>query len=651
MYGLGRSINTVWVFPALAAMFVAGAVGPAQTPGAEIEWPSYGNDKGGQRYSTARQITSASLDRVDVAWTYRTGISDGPPGRSQSTPVFVDGMLYVTSPLGRVAALDPDNGTAIWTFDPRVDPKPNYPDRTNRGVAVWRDQSQSTSEPCARRVFYTPVDGRLIALDSRTGHRCADFGANGEIDLSRDVLNGPEYTGEYATTSPPTLIRDLVVVGSGVADNQRANAPSGVVRAFDARTGQLRWSWDPVPRTSEKSGYDTWSGPDAHASGAANVWSIGSADEERDLLFLPTSSASPDFYGGTRIGTNLYSTSVVALRGSTGALVWHFQTVHHDIFDYDVPAQPVLFSFGTGADVVPAVLQVTKMGHVFVLNRLTGEPLLPVEERPVPASSISSEKAWPRQPFPLRPPPIVPQRLSASDAWGATGAEREWCRDRMSRLRSDGIFTPPSLEGSIIFPGNLGGAHWGGAAVDGQRGIAIIPTNRLANVITLIPRESYKPVSPPPPGVMLGAQAGTPYGLRKERLVAPSGTPCNPPPWGMLTGVELSTGTIKWETPLGFLPWLRDRPEARQWGSFGLGGAIITASGLAFIANTLDGHLRAFDVSTGKQLWERALPVPALATPMTYQSADGRQYVVISAGGHPGLGTPTGDSVIAFSLR
>ena len=460
------------------------------------------------------------------------------------------------------------------------------------------------------------------------------------LTSSRGLLNAPSYKGEYAKTSPPTIIRDLVVVGSGVADNQRTNAPSGVVRAFDARSGQLRWSLGSrASRTPNLPGHDTWSGPEAHASGAANVWSIGSADEERILLFLPTSSASPDFYGGSRGGSNLYSTSVVALRGSTGELVWHFQTVHHDIFDYDVPAQPVLFSFRRGSEAIPAVLQVTKMGHVFVLDRLTGEPLLPVEERPVPASHIASEKPWPTQPFPLRPPPIVPQQLIAGDAWGATTAERDWCRDRMSRLRSDGIFTPPSIEGSIIFPGNLGGAHWGGAAVDGQRDIAIIPTNRLANVITLIPRDQYKPVSPAPTGVTQGAQAGTPFGLRKERLMAPSGTPCNPPPWGTLTAIEISTGTIKWETPLGFLPWLKHRPEARQWGSFGLGGAILTASGLAFVANTLDGHLRAFDVSNGTLLWERALPVPALATPMTYQTAAGRQYVVISAGGHAGLGT------------
>ncbi len=449
----------------------------------------YGNDRGGQRYSSARQITPGSIDRLELAWTYRTGTSEGPPGRSQSTPVFVDGLLYVTSALGRVAALDPDLGTAVWSFDPHVDTQSNYPDRTNRGVAVWRDASRAAGDPCARRVFYTPVDSRLIALDATTGKPCVGFGTNGEVDLVAGIRNPPSYRGEYAQTSPPTIIRDVVVVGSGVADNQRANAPSGVVRGFDARSGHLRWTWDPVPRAPNVPGYDTWEGPDAHASGAANVWSIGSADEERDLLFLPTSSASPDFYGGARAGSNLYSTSVVALRGTTGELVWHFQTVHHDIFDYDVPAQPVLFSFRSGSDAVPAVLQATKMGHVFVLNRLTGEPLLPVEERPVPASRVASEKAWPTQPFPLRPPPIVPQQLTARDAWGATSSEREWCRDRMRRLVSEGIFTPPSLEGSIVFPGNLGGAHWGGAAVDEARDLAIIPTNRLANVITLIPRD------------------------------------------------------------------------------------------------------------------------------------------------------------------
>ena len=650
MHGPARSV--VLVLAALNTV-CAGCtvVPPPVSDGAGIEWPSYGNDRGGQRFSTARQITPGSLEDLEIAWTFRMGASEGPPGRSQSTPVFVGGQLYVTSPLGKVAALDPDRGTPMWLFDPKVDPYANYPDRTNRGVAVWEDPRRAPTERCARRVFYTPVDSRLIALDAKTGKPCSDFGAAGEVDLLTGVFNAPSYKGEYAQTSPPTLIGELVVVGSGVADNQRLTAPSGVVRAFDARSGLLRWSWDPVPRNQEADGYDTWAGTDSHHVGAGNVWSIGSADDAHDLLFLPTSSASPDFYGGGRVGRNDYSTSVVALRGSTGELVWHFQVVHHDIFDYDVPAQPVLFSFRRGDESIPALLQVTKMGHVFILNRLTGQPLVPVEERPVPGTSVTSERNWPTQPFPTQPPPIVPQRLTADDAWGATDADRVWCRERMSGLLSQGIFTPPSLEGSIIFPGNLGGAHWGGAAVDPERQVAIVPTNRLANVVTLIPRERFPSLGPAPPGGMHGAQAGTPFGVRKERLLAPSGTPCNPPPWGALTAIDLSTGRIKWETPLGFLPWLRDRPEARKWGSFGLGGAIVTAAGLAFIANTLDGHLRAFEISNGQQLWERALPVPGLATPMTYQSARGRQYVVISAGGHAGLGTPTGAYVVSFSLR
>jgi quinoprotein glucose dehydrogenase len=423
------------------------------------------------------------------------------------------------------------------------------------------------------------------------------------------------------------------------------DAPEGVIRAFDVRTGALRWSFDPIPRDAKDPAYATWIGPKAHDTGAANAWSIFSADSARDLVFIPVGSASPDFYGGERLGDNKYANSVVALRASTGAFVWAFQVVHHDLWDYDVPAQPVLFTLRRGGSSIPAVAIGTKMGHVFVLDRRDGKPLFPVEERPVPPSDVPGETAAPTQPFPPPAFRLVPESLSVNDAFGVTDSARASCRARIAALRFQGIFTPPSQQGTIIWPGNLGGVNWSGVSVDEQRGLLIAPTNRLAMVVRLIPRDSLHAVYTARPDIEYGRQVGAPYAMSRDDLRI-----CTPPPWGALTAIDLAAGKVKWEVPLGTFPPMDRFPAAKQWGSFALGGALLTSSGLAFIAGTFDQHLRAFDVSSGKELWSEPLPAAAHALPMTYV-VGGRQYLVIAAGGHDRMHTTMGDYVLAFTLQ
>jgi quinoprotein glucose dehydrogenase len=451
-------------------------------------------------------------------------------------------------------------------------------------------------------------------------------------------------------TSPPAVVGDVIVVGSAISDNQRVDAPRGVVRGYDARTGALRWSWDPIPRSREDPASRAWPGDSAARTGAANAWSILSADPERDLVFVPTGSASPDFFGGERPGSNVYANSVVALRARTGRVVWHFQVVHHDLWDYDVPAQPALVTVRRDGRDIPAVAQATKMGHLFVLDRETGRPLFPVEERPVPPSSVPGEQASPTQPFPTAPPPLVPQRLTAADAWGITPWDRGRCRDTMQRLRSDGIFTPPSVEGTIIFPGNAGGTNWGSVSFDGPRGLVVLNTTRVAHVVTLIPRDRYNAPGPRDAGEF-GRQAGTPFAMRREPLLSPLRIPCNPPPWGTLTAVDVSRGRVRWEVPLGTIRDLAPLPLPIRLGTPNMGGPITTASGLVFIGAAMDNYLRAFDVETGAELWRGRLPAGGQATPMTYRLREGgRQFVVIAAGGHARMGTAPGDSHVAFAL-
>lgn len=619
----------------------------AQQP-ASSEWPAYGGDAGGHRFAPLDQITRGNVAGLRLAWVYRTGDLMRGRGRFEATPLLVDGTLFVSTPLARVVALDPASGAERWTYDPRVDLSGDYGDLANRGVATWLDRRASTGAICRRRVFVATVDARLIALDGKTGAPCADFGTRGTVDLSHDLLNAPAYQYEYGVTSPPTVVGDVVIVGSAISDNQRVDAPNGVVRAYNARSGVERWSWDPVPRTAGTPGYDTWQGPLAHTTGAANAWTVMSADPGRDLVFVPTGSASPDFFGGARLGQNLYANSVVALRASTGRVVWHFQVVHHDLWDYDVPAQPVAFTLHRGGKDVAALAVATKMGHLFILDRTSGVPLVPVTEQPVPQSDVPGEQTWPTQPFPPPAYRFVAESLPATDAFGLTPEARERCRAWMAGLRSDGIFTPSSLHGTIHYPGHIGGFNWSGVSVDERDGLLVAPVNRLAMVVTLIPRDSLHAVRMAHPDEEVSAMRGTPFGMMRQTLLTADRVPCSPPPWGELVAFDLARGQVKWKVPLGDWPGTGQRPGA-PFGSISLGGVLVTAGGLAFVAGTLDQRLRAFDLETGHELWSAPLPAGGHALPMTY-IADGRQYLVIAAGGHDRLGTALGDYVLGYTL-
>ena len=620
---------------------------------AQGDWPVYGRDPGGSRFSPLTQITRENVGRLQVAWTYHTGepdmagMSHRPPAL-EVTPLVVDGVMYLSTPAGRIIALDPATGAERWRFDAGVDPHRGYGDFASRGVTFWRDTRATQGTACSRRIFATTIDARLIALDAASGQLCATFGTNGAVDLRVGLRLPPAEFTAYQVTSPPVVVGDVVITGSAVADNSSPTPASGEVRGWDVRTGALKWTFDPVPQDSTDLAWRSWLGGSAARTGAANVWSIMVADPTRDLVFLPTSSPAPDYYGGLRLGDNRYANSIVALRASNGRVVWHFQTVHHDLWDYDNASPPTLANVTRGGRRVAAVLQATKSGMLFVLDRWTGMPLFPVEERAVPASDVPGETASRTQPFTSATPPLSPLSYGPADAWGPTPEDQAACRAMIAGLRSDGPFTPPSLRGTLTVPSNIGGAHWGGVAADERRGIAVVPVNRVATMVQLFPAEGFNRDSMRREDAQRGLtdfeytrMRGTPYIMRRRILLGPSGLPCTPPPFGALVAVSLETGAIVWNVPLGSMG-----PTAAL-GSPNLGGPILTAGGLVFIGATLDRAIRAFDVETGRELWKASLPAGARATPMTYE-AGGRQFVVIAAGGGGPFGA--GDAIVAFAL-
>jgi quinoprotein glucose dehydrogenase len=635
----------------LSALTVATLL-PVASSNAE-DWPAYGGDVGATRYSSARQIDRGNVGRLAVAWTYHTGEAERRgklfgQGASEATPILIDGKLLVCTPFNRLIALDPPTGKELWVFDGNISPLFWAPNMfICRGVAVWHDRAAAPGSACAARVFMATNDARVLALDVATGRLCNGFGHGGTALQEPDIPT--LFEGEYQVTSPPTVAGDIVMVGSAITDTMRTRSPSGRITAFDARSGAIMWRFDAIPRSSDDPAASTWESGSWADTGGGEMWSVGAVDEARDLVFFPMGDATATFYGGTHKGANLYTDSVVALRASTGKLVWQFQTVHHDIWDYDLAAQPTLVTVKRDGRDVDAVVEATKMGYVFVLDRETGRPLFPVEERPMPASDVPGEEASPTQPVPVAPPPLVPQHLTADDAWGLFFFDRRACARKIAALRSEGPYTPPSLKGTILFPFSGGGVNWGGGAVDPAQGLFIVNTTRLAHVVRLIPRPELKAAIAADPGAELGLHFGTPYFIQREILFSPLGVPCNPPPWGMLTAVDLNAGTIRWNAVLGSLPESAPLPLPGHWGTPTVGGPIVTAGGLVFIAATLDRTMRAFDVSTGTELWHAPLPASATATPMTYE-LDGRQYVVIVAGGNRRARTKPSDAIVAFAL-
>lgn len=630
------------------------------------EWNHYGGDAAGTRYSALTQINPDNVEDLEVAWSFRTGELERRGERSkkssfQGTPILLPEKagrsLVFCTPFNRIIALDPASGRERWHFEPNV-AEQKAPYRC-RGIDYWEDQDPDKhDQECAFRIFSVTNDRRLHALDSRTGKPCQGFGVNGEV-----VLPGKQaerFAGEIRSASPPAVINDTVVVGSTIQDFQRLGAPDGTVYAFDARTGERKWSFDPVPRDPEDPAYASWLNGSAAQGTQANVWAMMSADRERDLIFLPTSSPGINFYGGLRPGDNRYSDSVVALRGSTGEVVWHFQVTHHDIWDMDLAAQPVLAELEKDGKTTPVVIQGTKQGYLFVLHRETGEPYFPVEEAPVPQGGLLGEWLSPTQPKPSAPPPLVPQTFTKEDAWGFTFYDEGVCRDKVAAFRSEGLYTPISEQGTIVMPGTLGGINWGGVAFEPELGVAVTNTSRTPMVLKAIPRKKAEQLMQGKARSTddhAGAGAlsnillpdGSPYGFQMQFLMSPFGAPCSEPPWGALTAVDMKTGEVKWDVTLGSVEKLAPLPVPLKLGTPNSGGPIVTGGGLVFIGATMDSAFRAFDIQTGEELWKTRLPAGGHATPMTYE-IDGRQYVVIAAGGHDILGGDLSDHLIAYAL-
>ena len=623
-----------------ALLAAAWLVAAAPLPAEDIGWPNYGNDAGGRRYSEAAQIDAGNVAGLRRQWLFRTGdIDKRPPAlmrrvKFETTPILADDKLVFCSSFNEVIALDPGTGAEAWRHDPHVATDTRPANRFNcRGVAQWRDPEAAADAPCALRILSATVDARLIALDAHDGRACAGFGMAGEVRLDVGALQWP---GELQVTSAPVVVAGVVIVGSAIGDNQRVGAPSGKVRAFDARSGAPRWQWEPLGANA------------GVPAGAANVWAPMSVDEKRQFVFLPTSSPSPDFFGGARPGANAHADSVVALHAHDGSLAWAFQIVKHDVWDYDVPAQPTLATLAIDGRPRDVVVQATKQGLVFVLDRDTGQPLFPVEERAVPQGGVAGETLSPTQTFPVDLPPLVPTTLRPEDAFGFTFFDRHACRDRIASLRNEGLYTPPSLQGSLLFPFTGGGANCGGVAID-PLGIVYVNTSRAPHAVRLIPRADFAGVKERNAGKEASPQAGTPYGMLRELVASPFGAPCNPPPWGTLAALDLGSHKLLWEVGLGTTEDRLPFGIALKTGMPNFGGPVATASGLVFIGAATDRYLRAFDTRHGTELWRGRLPAAGMATPMTYVWR-GRQYVVIAAGGHGESGTETSDAVVAFVL-
>lgn len=608
----------------------------------------------GTKYSPLKQITKENVTKLTVAWEYHTGDGANPkPGSLtsfQDQPSMIEGNLVVCTTHRRVIALDPKTGKEQWVFDPK-DPETGM--KKCRGIANWIDTQAEDGSFCKSRIFLGTADYRLIAIDAKSGMQCTEFGKNGQVKMP---INKPEiFTGEVLANSRPAIVNDVVVMGSTVADNQRVEAPSGRVLAFDARSGEMLWEFDPIPRDATDPAMASWpKGTDKF--GAGNVWAAMAADQELDLVFLPTTSASNDFYGAGRPGDNNYTTSIVALRGKTGEVAWHFQFVHHNVFDYDTPSQPLLMDLPHKGKMVPALVQNTKMGLIFVFNRETGEPLVPIEERPVPQQGkVEGEILSATQPFPVGMPALMPLGFSPDDVWGFTPLDEWLCRKKAEGLNYGEIYTPPSTKGTIFHPSVGGGPNWGGGGYDPESNLMIVPSNRVPTIVTMVPRAEavfQEGQAIEATSEMIFPVEGSPYVPKVQGLLSIFGAPCSKPPWAALTAVDLVKKEIVWEVALGSVDKMSPLPLPMPWdlGMPGAGGPLVTAGGLIFIGYSLDDTLKAFDLHSGDLLWEGDIPAAGTSVPVSYE-VDGEQYIVIPAGGHSMYQSTMGDSVMAFKLK
>jgi quinoprotein glucose dehydrogenase len=628
------------------------ATAPLAYAAAPGDWPAYAGTWAGLKWSPLNQITPANVGRLEVAWHFHTGdlkrSSDPGEFTYEMTPIKVGNLLYLCTPHDIVIAVDPVSGKTRWRFDPQIAVKGTQ-HMSCRGVSYWDSAAAPGAPPlapraadCTTRIFVATNDARLIALDALSGRPCADFGARGQVNLTPQY---PGYTeGWYQFTSAPLISRGLVVLAGSIYDNMSVKMPSGVVRAFDAKTGELVWNFDPGNPDS------TAPLPDGqrYSLSSPNSWSTSSADDQLGMIYIPFGMGAVDQYGAARPPTTeKFASSIVALDSATGALKWVFQTVHHDLWDMDVPAQPALVDLPIGGQTVPALVQSTKTGNIFVLDRRTGTPIIPVEERRVPGNPAPGDRLSPTQPFSQASfMPLEPVR--ERDMWGATMLDQLTCRLAFRKMRYEGPFTPPSLQGTLVYPGNFGVMDWGGMAIDPVRGIAFANPSYMAFVEKLTPNKPQWPQHATNRG--LNPNAGAPFAVFLNPFLSKLGLPCQAPPWGYVAGMDLTTGKIAWQHKNGTIVDKSPVPLPFKLGVPSLGGPMTTAGGVAFLSSALDDYVRAYDVTTGRQLWQQRLPAGGQATPMSYQGADGRQYVVVVAGGHGTLGTKAGDDVIAYAL-
>ena len=620
------------------------APNPSVAPGTPSQWSQVGRTLSGTRFAPDAQITPRNVSLLQRAWTFHTGET---AGSFEATPLYVGDTLYVCTAHNTLIALDPEIGVERWRYVSNADPHLRmFP--VCRGVAYH--DTPTANGPCASRLLMATIDARLIAIDARSGALCEGFGENGAVSLLDGIGAAPE--GHYYVTSPPTIVGDIAVLGAFVMDNQSTASPSGVVRAFDVHSGQLVWAWDmgaPQRTGAPPEG-------EIYTPGTPNVWSIMSADPDLGLVYLPMGNPTPDFWGGARRDFDEeFGSAVVALDIETGRPRWHFQTTHHDLWDYDLPAQPILADIPTPQGERAALIQLTKHGEVFILDRATGEPIFPVYERPVPSGAAAGDWSAPTQPF--SSVSLAPPDLRERDMWGLTPLDQLMCRIRFLEARYEGRFTLPGVTPSVKYPGAFGVIDWGGGGVDERRDILIVNTSGIPYIDRLLPRETapdFVRQITDMRSYEWGPQENTPFAVNTHPFLSRLGVPCSAPPWGRLNAIDLTTGHLLWSRALGTArdngPFYRPSGLPFTIGAPNIGGAIATETGLTFVAATTDHYLRAFDTETGRELWRGRLPASGHATPMTFTTQDGAQFVVIAAGGHGSMGPRLSDALVAFRL-